>query len=70
MTEVQANVLQHDIGNLADIAWWIKGYIAGARENLNDCPFSTDHLHTLQRVIHEYRETQRRHEEASRDGQG
>jgi hypothetical protein len=63
MNEEQKRALEHHIGNLADMAWWIKGYIAGAKESFNDCPFSTDHLNTLQKVIHEYRETQHRQEE-------
>ncbi len=39
-----------DWDNLADLIWWIKGYIAGARDNLYDCPFGPDHVESLRKA--------------------
>ena len=36
--------------NLADIIWWIKGYVAGARDNQELCPFTDDHIEALRRA--------------------
>ena len=41
---------QADSDNLADIIWWIKGYIAGARENLEECPFTYSHIEGLRKA--------------------
>ena len=41
---------QADSDNLADIIWWIKGYIAGARENLEECPFAHRHIEGLRKA--------------------
>ena len=32
----QDKIEQRDLDNLADIIWWIKGYIAGANEAYED----------------------------------
>ena len=40
---------QIDQDNLADIIWWIKGYIAGAKENFQECPFSMAHHESLRK---------------------
>lgn len=37
--------LDHD--NLSDIAWWIKGYLAGDTE----CPFCEDHVHSIRKFL-------------------
>jgi len=47
MTE---EIKQTDLDNLADIIWWIKGYIAGARDNLEECPFNMDHHESLRKA--------------------
>lgn len=41
---------QIDIDNLADIIWWIKGYKAGAEDNLRPCPFGNDHIESLRKA--------------------
>jgi len=43
-------IKQADIDNLADIIWWIKGYYAGAMEESNSCPFTTDHSESLRKI--------------------
>ena len=43
-------ILQEDLDNLADILWWIKGYIAGAKDNYESCPFGDDHFESLRKV--------------------
>ena len=43
-------VTQHDIDNLADIIWWVKGYMAGARDNRENCPFEHSHEESLRRA--------------------
>lgn len=39
-----------DLDNLADIIWWIKGYMAGARDNCEYCPFGQEHVESLRKV--------------------
>jgi len=41
---------QTDLDNLADIIWWIKGYIAGAGENFEKCPFTEEHAESLRKA--------------------
>ena len=41
---------QTDTDNLADIIWWIKGYITGAKENYEKCPFCNDHSESLRKI--------------------
>ena len=43
-------IKQADIDNLADIIWWIKGYYAGAMDECNSCPFTTDHSESLRKI--------------------
>jgi hypothetical protein len=43
-------VTQTDLDNLADIIWWIKGYIAGAKDNYEACPFGDEHIESLRKV--------------------
>ena len=43
-------IKQTDIDNLADIIWWIKGYYAGAMDECNSCPFTTDHSESLRKI--------------------
>ncbi len=42
-------VTQDDLDKLADIIWWIKGYIAGAGDAYEDCPFSIGHIESLRK---------------------
>jgi len=44
------NFTQIDSDNLSDIIWWIKGYIAGAKDNYEDCPFGDDHVESLRKA--------------------
>jgi ribosome modulation factor len=44
-------ITEHNRDNLCDIAWWLKGYKAGADNSFNNCPFNEDHLRTLREVI-------------------
>ena len=39
-----------DADNLTDILWWLKGFIAGAKEAMEYCPFSTHHTDALSRA--------------------
>jgi len=41
---------EHTMQDLADIIWWIKGYIAGAGDNLEPCPFGDNHIEALRRA--------------------
>jgi len=41
---------QTDLDNLADVIWWIKGYIAGAGENFEQCPFTEEHAESLRKA--------------------
>jgi hypothetical protein len=43
-------ITQRDSDNLADIIWWIKGYIVGAKENCESCPFCNDHIESLKKT--------------------
>ena len=36
-----------DSDNLADIIWWIKGYLAA---NASPCPFSNGHIESLRKA--------------------
>ena len=53
--EMTEKIIQTDLDNLADIIWWIKGYIAGAGD-LEECPFGMDHHESLRkaRVVLKY----------------
>ena len=42
-------ITQTDLDNLADIIWWIKGYRAGARDQMEECPFVIDHEESLRK---------------------
>ena len=46
-----------DDSNLADILWWIKGFIDGSKENYNSCPFNDDHIESLRKAKLLIRET-------------
>ena len=46
---MKEKITQTDLDNLADIIWWIKGYLAGARENFESCPFKEDHIESLRK---------------------
>jgi len=50
-------ITEYDRDNVCDIAWWIKGYIAGAKENYENCPFTEDHLRTLSNIASGMRES-------------
>ena len=39
-----------DSDNLADIIWWIKGFVAGAEGNWENCPFTSEHEESLRRA--------------------
>ena len=43
-------ITQTDLDKLAEILWWIKGYIAGARDNLEESPFVHSHVESLRRA--------------------
>ena len=43
-------VTQTDLDSIADIIWWIKGYQAGARDNLEECPFNMVHYESLRKA--------------------
>jgi len=47
---MKEQVAQIDLDNLADIIWWIKGYIAGARDNYESCPFGEEHIESLRKA--------------------
>ena len=42
-------ITKHDLGNLADIIWWIRGYRAGMEAEKGECPFVADHVETLRK---------------------
>ena len=44
-------ITQNDHDNLADIAWWIKGYRAAADAGDSSCPFYEDHINSLEKVL-------------------
>jgi len=44
------DITQNDLDNLADIIWWVKGYIAGAGENFEKCPFTDEHSESLRKA--------------------
>lgn len=41
---------QTDSDNLADIIWWIKGYWAGSRGSMEECPFDMTHYESLRKA--------------------
>ena len=45
-----AKIVQTQVDCIADVIWWVKGYIAGARDNLEECPFVHTHIKALQRA--------------------
>lgn len=56
-------ITQTDIDNLADIIWWIKGFIAGAKEAYQESPFNDDHIESLRKIRVNWKE-----EEGIEDG--
>ena len=42
--------IQTDLDNLADIIWWMKGYWAGSRDNLEEGPFHMSHHESLRKA--------------------
>lgn len=44
-------ITREDIHNLADIAWWLKGYLTAKAEDSCSCPFCQDHVDSLGKVI-------------------
>ena len=40
---------------LSDIVWWLRGYIAGSKDQMLYCPFDKDHLDALEEVIKKLR---------------
>jgi hypothetical protein len=54
MTKAKQLQLDHD--NLADIAWWLKGYKAGADNTFNGCPFNDAHSESLSRILRHLKE--------------
>lgn len=51
-------ITQTDIGNLADIIWWIQGFIAGAKEAFELSPFNTNHIESLRKIRVNWKEEQ------------
>ena len=47
MTE---RITQEDLDRLADIIWWITGFIAGAEKNYKLCPFDKNHIESLRKT--------------------
>jgi hypothetical protein len=43
-------ITQTDLDNLADIIWWIKGYLAGCEKNYDISPFGTGHIESLRKM--------------------
>lgn len=43
-------ITREDIDNLADIIWWIKGFMAGADADSNSCPFGLAHVESLRKI--------------------
>lgn len=41
---------QGEVDHLADILWWIKGYLAGADADSNSCPFERGHIEALRKA--------------------
>jgi len=39
-------ITQYEIDLLADIAWWVKGYLAADKDN---CPFSEEHTRAFEK---------------------
>lgn len=39
------------VNYLRDITWWLRGYIAGSRDNMEYCPFDEDHLDALEQIV-------------------
>jgi len=42
---------QWDLDRLAEIIWWMKGYKAGAKGSLRECPFNDSHLESLETIM-------------------
>ena len=44
------NIIQDDLDRLADVLWWIKGYVAACNDTYQDAPFWTFHIEALQKI--------------------
>lgn len=51
-------VSQTDLDNLADIIWWIKGYLAGCREGNSMDGMQERHIESLRKVRSHFRRLQ------------
>jgi len=49
-TTPERPVTRAEIDRLTAIIWWIKGYIAGAGDNPEPCPFGDNHIEALRRA--------------------
>lgn len=47
---------EQDISNLADIAWFLHGYIAMAKAVDGECPFTPEHIESISHVRLDYRD--------------
>jgi len=43
-------ITQKELDKLADILWWIKGYMAGAKDNYESCPFNEEHINSISKI--------------------
>jgi hypothetical protein len=54
---------QFDLDNLADVAWWIKGYLAAFGDAASTCPFEETHLNSLEKIKNNLQEELNKKEE-------
>jgi hypothetical protein len=50
MKEANMEITQTDSLNIADVYWWIKGYIAGKKESGEIVTFTYRHLESLEKA--------------------
>ncbi len=49
------SLTESDRDCFCDLVWWLKGYKAGAKDNMEECPFDEDHLKALDKLIRNMR---------------
>lgn len=50
-------ITEHNRHNVCDIVWWLKGYMAAAKDSFDNCPFTEDHQKTLSAIAEGMRDT-------------
>lgn len=45
------NLTRENLDKLCDILWWFKGYVAGAKDSFENCPFDENHITALSKAI-------------------